>query len=180
MSIPEDGDTDVDQRVTEVAADVDRQFARYFTRVDGLEPFQLDAGFGAGGVVTGATPEGRFTFVRWRWQGRHTGAVGRFDGEKPDEDPDRPFRYVMARGTGNQVTVEGLTVLEERADGVYARRFVDWLSVYSQMGIITPGRPIARTSTEVSDPPAREDLPEPRDRQPDVDTPPAETAASAS
>lgn len=179
MSIPEDGDETINPHVADVAADVERQFGRYFTPVEGHKPFEVDAGFGDQGVVTGATPQGTFTFVRWRWQGRHTGTVGRFDGERPDDDPDRPFRYVMARGTGNQVTVEGLTVLEERADGVYARRFIDWLSVYSQMGIITPGRPIARTSTKLSDPPAREDLPEPRDRLPEVDPPVAKTAASA-
>ncbi|HET6953168.1 MAG TPA: hypothetical protein VFI47_22490, partial [Acidimicrobiales bacterium] len=74
--------------------------------------------------------------------------------------------------TGNQVTVEGLTVLEERADGVYARRFVDWLSVYSQMGIISPGRPIGRSSTEMRDPPDPPDLP-PAQEPPATKTAPA-------
>ena len=154
---PRGGDGDTPQRIEEVERDVERLLGEYITadREQG-EGFHLEEGFGDGGHVTGAAETGQFTFVRWRWRGRHTGRVSRFDGEKPDGT--RPF--LMARGTGNAVTVEGLTILEQRDDGIYARRFVDWLSVYSQMGLISPSRPIGRASTELRDPPERDDLPE--------------------
>ena len=158
---PRGGDGDTPQRLDEVERDVERLLGGYITAdpaVEG-EGFHLEGGFGDGGYVTGTAETGQFTFVRWRWRGRHTGRVNRFDGERPDDT--RPF--LMARGTGNAVTVEGLTILEQRDDGIYARRFVDWLSVYSQMGLISPSRPIGRASTELRDPPKRDDLPEPVD-----------------
>jgi hypothetical protein len=163
---PRGGNGDTQQRLDEVKRDVEGLLGDYITPDRELESegFQLETGFGDGGYVTGAAETGQFTFVRWRWRGRHTVEVNRFDGEKPDGT--RPF--VMARGTGNAVTVEGLTILEQRDDGIYARRFVDWLSVYSQMGLISPSRPIGRASTELRDPPARDDLPErvdPRDQE---------------
>jgi hypothetical protein len=155
---PRGGNGDTPQRLAEVERDVEDLLGEYITPDRELESegFQLEKGFGDGGYVAGAAETGQFTFVRWRWRGRHTGRVNRFDGEKPDGT--RPF--LMARGTGNAVTVEGLTILEQRDDGIYARRFVDWLSVYSQMGLISPSRPIGRASTELRDPPARDDLPE--------------------
>jgi hypothetical protein len=172
MSIPESPDEDTARRVAEVRDDVTQQFEQYFEPIG--EGFEQDAGFGDNGVVTGTSSKGTFTFVRWRWTGLHTGRVSRFDGERPD---DRLRPYFMAQGTGNQVTVEGLTVLEQRGEDVYARRFVDWLSVYSQMGIITPGRPIPRTSTELRDPPDPNELPEPRDRIPEDEPSYAEKTA---
>jgi hypothetical protein len=145
-------------RLDEVKEDVTRLLGKYIEPLDEADGdgFHLETRFGDRGVVTGSSATGEFTFVRWRWRGRHTGTVPRFDGEAP-EAGRRPF--VMARGTGNRVTVEGLTVLEDREDGIYPRRFVDWLSVYSQMGIISVGRPIGRASTELRDPPDPSELP---------------------
>ena len=60
------------------------------------------------------------------------------------------------------MTVEGITTLEitgATMDGetivggeTHARRFVDWLSVYAQLGFVAPARPIGRASTELRDP----------------------------
>jgi hypothetical protein len=174
---PGGGNGDTPQRIDEVKGDVERLLGGYITADPEVESegFQLEEGFGDGGYVTGAAETGQFTFVRWRWRGRHTGRVSRFDGEKPG-GRTRPF--LMARGTGNAVTVEGLTILEQRDDGIYARRLVDWLSVYSQMGLISPSRPIGRTSTELQDPPDPGDLPEPVDPryEQEARTPPAKSA----
>jgi hypothetical protein len=172
------GDGETAERIAEVEGDVVRLFGTYITadpEVRG-EGFELEAGFGDGGSVTGSAATGQFTFVRWRWRGHHTGKVGRFDGETFDKrDPD----FLMARGTGNAVTVEGLTILEERPDGIYPRRFVDWLSVYSQMGIVAPARPIGRASTELRDPPDARTLKPPVDPRDGLDDgrPPAKTAS---
>jgi hypothetical protein len=174
---PGRGDGDTAERIAEVEADVERLFGTYITadpQVRG-EGFEMEGGFGDGGYVLGAAETGQFTFVRWRWRGHHTGRVGRFDGETFDRrDPE----FLMARGTGNAVTVEGLTILEERDDGIYPRRFVDWLSVYSQMGIIAPARPIGRASTELRDPPDPSTLKPPVDPRDGLDEDrPAKTAA---
>jgi hypothetical protein len=176
---PDHGDDGRAGRLREVEEDVGRLLGSYLEPIG--DGFEVEGGFGDEGVVTGSSSRGRFTFVRWRWRGRHTGAVSRFDGEAPDES--RHY-FSMAKGTGNEVTVEGLTVLEERdgEDGTFARRFVDWLSVYSQMGIISPGRPVGRSSTELRDPPDRRELPPRVDpsTQAEQEQPAAKTAPPAS
>ncbi|HET6950312.1 MAG TPA: hypothetical protein VFI47_08055, partial [Acidimicrobiales bacterium] len=105
---PGRGDGGPDQRKAEVEADVTRLFQQYFEagvepHQGGAEPgqggaeprqgYEVESGFGDRGAVTGSTATGKFTFVRWRWRGRHTGTVGRFDGEARDD-----ALFSMARG----------------------------------------------------------------------------------
>jgi hypothetical protein len=117
-----------------VEVDVGDRLGRYFTASDvGDVPagFSRSDDFGEGGIVEGGSDAtSAFTFVRWRWAGYHSGAI-----------PSRAGSDVVA-ATGNDVVVEGLTVVEDdRGDRYRARWFVDWLSVYAQLGVVTLGRP---------------------------------------
>jgi hypothetical protein len=122
-------------------------------RVPGFAP---DSGFGRDGVVIAPPVPGddqavSHVFMRWRWTGI----------DRPH--PARRGRRLSSRGTGNWVTVDGLTILEVTggevdSDGerivaperIYARRLVDWLSVYAQLGLVMEGRPVGLASTEVT------------------------------
>jgi hypothetical protein len=118
--------------------------------------FAPDRGFGRDGVVIAPPVPGddqavSHVFMRWRWTGI----------DRPHSA--RRGRRLPTRGTGNWVTVEGLTVLEvaggeldaegERvvgAERIFARRLVDWLSVYAQLGLVMEGRPAGLPSTVVT------------------------------
>jgi hypothetical protein len=55
--------------------------------------------------------------------------------------------------TGNPVLVEGLTAIESVGGEEFrARWFVDWLSVYAQLGVVAPGRPVKMQNVEVRSP----------------------------
>lgn len=127
--------------VQEVEDDTTGGLGRRFPAVSEEHGFRLVDEFGDGGAVTACVGWRRtMTFVRWRWHGYH---VAPDDVRKEQDEPnDR-----RDRRTGNPVTVEGLTVLESRPDGVYARRFVDWASVYGQLGLAFNGRPVGMANT---------------------------------
>jgi hypothetical protein len=117
--------------------------------------FQPDLHFGREGVVI-APPtrnderDRTHVFMRWRWGGVHLPHPRRLGGR------------LNVQPTGNWVTVEGLTILEVTGgeldveqelitgpEHIYARRLVDWLSVYAQLGLVTAGRPVGMASAMV-------------------------------
>jgi hypothetical protein len=117
--------------------------------------FEPDLHFGRRGVVI-APPtrnddsDRTHVFMRWRWGGVHLPHPRRLGGR------------LHVQPTGNWVTVEGLTILEVTGgeldlehelvtgpDHIYARRLVDWLSVYAQLGLVTEGRPVGMASAMV-------------------------------
>jgi hypothetical protein len=129
----------------QVEADVSGRLGHYFVpdADAGFVGFEAVESFGDEGIVSGSSDSGSsFTFVRWQYGGRHLGAIpSRFGGDD------------VAQPTGNPVIVDGLTVIEHRGDGeVRARWFVDWLSVYTQIGVVTPGRPTRMENIEVRSP----------------------------
>lgn len=110
--------------------------------------FLPDETFGRMGLVLARrTDEQPFAAMRWQWRGIHAA-----DASKPDGTP-------LLRSTGNWVTVEGITTLEitgATMDGetvvggeTRPRRFIDWLSVYAQLGFVIEGRPVGMQATEV-------------------------------
>ena len=125
----------------QVQDDVTARLGPFFV-ADGREFVGYEAveTFGDGGIVAGESDEKhRFTFVRWRWHGRHLGEI-----------PSRFGAAVVAAPTGNPVVVDGLTVVENREDRDFrARWFVDWLSVYAQLGVVVAGRPTRMAKVEV-------------------------------
>jgi hypothetical protein len=142
-------------RRPEVESDVRTTFERFLTETEAEEEEEeevapenrtgyrtLDS-FGDQGVVEATVGGSKFTFVRWRWNGHHRGSIPMIDDEV----------QTFVRPTGNRVSVDGLTILEEREDGVYARRFIDWLSVYAQMGLVFAGRPVGMANTQLIDHP---------------------------
>jgi hypothetical protein len=139
--MPSDAAREVARQVRE---DVARRLGPFFVEDeddDVPSGFTTTSTFGDDGVVEGASETGSaFTFVRWQWRGRHEGSIPTQDG------PD------LVGPTGNPVLVEGLTVVEARDDGEFrARWFVDWLSVYAQLGLVMAGRPTRMENIEVRD-----------------------------
>lgn len=128
-----------------VADDVRTTLERYFP-ADEPESPDLPRGyvpvesFGLQGEFRGTDfrNDKAFRVFRWRWHGRH---------EPGDADPTAR----AGRPTGNNVEVNGLTIVEPGStdDDFTIRRFVDWLSVYAQLGIVFEGRPIGLAQTEV-------------------------------
>ena len=119
----------------QVESEVEERLQRYFSASSvGNEAagYSTVGSFGDEGIVGGASDSGNaFTFVRWRWVGRHDGAI-----------PSRIGDAEMVAPTGNPVVVEGLTAVEVTGEGDFrARWFVDWLSVYAQLGVVVQGRP---------------------------------------
>jgi hypothetical protein len=86
-----------------------------------------------------------FFAVRWRFEGRHVG-------------PIPGFGHTSIAPTGNHVSVSGLTLVENTAPGkptgddlekllrsgtVAFHRFIDWLAVFAQIGVLHLGRPMS-------------------------------------
>jgi hypothetical protein len=86
-----------------------------------------------------------FFAIRWRFEGRHTGVIP-------------GFGHTDIPPTQNMVTVSGLTLVETSAPGaivgddletllrsgtVVFHRFIDWLAVFAQIGVLHLGRPMS-------------------------------------
>ena len=95
-----------------------------------------------------------FFAIRWRFQGRHTGTI---DG----------FGHTSIPATGNEVSISGLTLVENTVPGqkvprdlekllhsktVTFHRFIDWLSVFAQLGVLHLGRPMSLSKISVVPP----------------------------
>jgi hypothetical protein len=83
--------------------------------------------------------------VRWRFDGEHTGRIP-------------GFGHTFIEPTGNKVSVAGLTLVENREPGQQVpadidellrndtlrfQRFIDWLAVFAQLGVLHLGRPMS-------------------------------------
>jgi len=84
-----------------------------------------------------------FFAIRWRFMGRHTGDIN-------------GFGHTKIRPTQNEVSVSGLTLVENtkpgqvvgdldevlKSDSLRFHRFIDWLAVFAQIGVLHLGRPM--------------------------------------
>ena len=84
-----------------------------------------------------------FFAIRWRFTGRHTGEIN-------------GFGHTKIAPTQNEVSVSGLTLVENTKPGQAAddldavlksgtlvfHRFIDWLAVFAQIGVLHLGRPM--------------------------------------
>ena len=130
--MPSDGAREAARQVEE---QVIARLGRYFTPStvgDVKEGYSTAEDFGDNGIVEGGSNSGNgFTFVRWRWAGRHEAPL-----------PARTAGPDLVQETGNPVIVEGVTAVEVDPQGEWrAHWFVDWLSVYAQLGVVAQGRP---------------------------------------
>jgi hypothetical protein len=85
-----------------------------------------------------------FFAVRWRFDGKHTGKIP-------------GFGHTFIEPTGNTVSVPGLTLVENtvlgqevddldkllRGGTIVFQRFIDWLAVFAQLGVLHLGRPMS-------------------------------------
>ncbi len=97
------------------------------------------------GQSTWRSDTSEFFALRWRFDGTHTG-------------PIPGFGHTFIEATGNKVSVSGLTLVESKVPGQSVRgdlvdvlrsktvtfhRFVDWLAVFAQLGVLHLGRPMS-------------------------------------
>jgi hypothetical protein len=83
--------------------------------------------------------------IRWRFEGRHTGSIP-------------GFGHTSIAPTGNMVSVSGLTLVQNTVPGtsidddldsllrsgtIVFHRFIDWLAVFAQIGVLHLGRPMS-------------------------------------
>lgn len=83
--------------------------------------------------------------VGWRFVGEHTGRIA-------------GFGHTFIEATHNKVSVSGLTLVENRAPGqplsgdlerllrgdtIVFQRYIDWLAVFAQLGVLHLGRPMS-------------------------------------
>jgi len=127
----------------QVEEEVIARLGRYFARDDVGDVsagYSTAEDFGDNGIVEGSADGGNgFTFVRWRWAGRH---------EEPI--PARAGGPDLVEPTGNPVVVEGITAVEMDAQGEWrVHWFVDWLSVYAQLGVVAQGRPTKMANVDL-------------------------------
>jgi hypothetical protein len=87
--------------------------------------------------------DSEFFAIRWRFTGRHTGDIN-------------GFGHTKIRPTQNIVSVSGLTLVENLKPGqsvgdldevlksgtIVFHRFIDWLAVFAQIGVLHLGRPM--------------------------------------
>ena len=107
----------------------------------------LDGKLSADRSIGGSTwrnDKSEFFAVRWRFAGRHERAIP-------------GFGHTVIPPTHNEVTVSGLTLVENtapgqvvddidkvlRSDTVVFHRFIDWLAVFAQIGVLHLGRPMS-------------------------------------
>ncbi|MEP7045687.1 MAG: hypothetical protein ABI949_03350 [Ilumatobacteraceae bacterium] len=92
-----------------------------------------------------STDTSDFFAIRWRFEGRHTGKIP-------------GFGHTDIPPTQNMVSVSGLTLVENtspvtsvgddlekllRTGTVVFHRFIDWLAVFAQIGVLHLGRPMS-------------------------------------
>lgn len=97
------------------------------------------------GASNWRTDKSEFFVIRWRFEGRHARAIA-------------GFGHTSIRPTFNTVTVSGLTLVENTVPGqnvpddidellksntLVFQRFVDWLAVFAQIGVLHLGRPMS-------------------------------------
>jgi len=84
-----------------------------------------------------------FFAIRWRFTGRHTGEIN-------------GFGHTKIPPTNNEVSVSALTLVENtkpgqavgdldevlRSQSIIFHRFIDWLAVFAQIGVLHLGRPM--------------------------------------
>jgi hypothetical protein len=115
---------------------------------DGVIGAFLDGNFDADGSLGDATwrsGSSEHFAIRWRFDGVHTGRIP-------------GFGHTFIEATGNHVTVSGLTLVENRIPGqrvpddleellnsgtLEFQRYVDWLAVFAQLGVLHLGRPMS-------------------------------------
>ena len=95
------------------------------------------------GQSTWSSDEGQFFAVRWRFMGKHVG-------------PINGFGHTQIAPTQNEVSVSGLTLVQNKkpgqvvgdleevlkSDTIIFHRFIDWLAVFAQIGVLHLGRPM--------------------------------------
>lgn len=99
------------------------------------------------GESTWRSETSQFFAVRWRFEGKHVG-------------PIPGFGHTFIAPTENMVSVSGLTLVENtapndaalddletllRSGKVVFHRFIDWLAVFAQIGVLHLGRPMPLT-----------------------------------
>lgn len=97
------------------------------------------------GQSTWRSATSEFFAVRWRFEGRHVGTIP-------------GFGHIVIKPTNNKVSVSGLTLVENTVPGqsvpgdlddvlrsgtVVFHRFIDWLAVFAQIGVLHLGRPMS-------------------------------------
>ena len=97
------------------------------------------------GVASWRSDGSEFFAIRWRFTGKHTGRIP-------------GFGNTYIEPTQNAVSVSGLTLVENTAPGqtvgddldallrkgtVIFQRYIDWLAVFAQLGVLHLGRPMS-------------------------------------
>jgi hypothetical protein len=97
------------------------------------------------GPANWRTDASEFFAIRWRFDGRHTNRIP-------------GFGHTFIEATNNTVSVSGLTLVENtvpgqtvtddlekllRTDSIVFQRFIDWLAVFAQIGVLHLGRPMS-------------------------------------
>jgi hypothetical protein len=103
--------------------------------------FRVDREIGEASWRSG---DSEFFAVRWTFTGKHTGQIP-------------GFGHTFIEATDNAVTVSGLTLVQNtepaqrvddldtllRGGSVVFHRFIDWLAVFAQIGVLHLGRPMS-------------------------------------
>jgi hypothetical protein len=96
------------------------------------------------GNATWRSGDTEFFAIRWTFDGKHTGRIP-------------GFGHTFIEATGNKVSVSGLTLVENTKPGqqvddldallrtrtVIFQRFIDWLAMFAQLGVLHLGRPMS-------------------------------------
>ncbi len=96
------------------------------------------------GNATWRSGDSEFFAIRWTFDGTHTGRIP-------------GFGHTFIEATGNRISVSGLTLVENTKPGqqvddlekllrsrtVIFQRFIDWLAVFAQLGVLHLGRPMS-------------------------------------
>jgi len=95
------------------------------------------------GTSTWRSDDSEFFAIRWRFVGKHVGFIN-------------GFGHTRIAPTQNNVSVSGLTLVQNRKPGqvvtdldevlksgtLVFHRFIDWLAVFAQIGVLHLGRPM--------------------------------------
>ena len=96
------------------------------------------------GEASWRSESSEFFAVRWRFDGKHSGKIP-------------GFGHTFIAATGNMISVPGLTLVENTVPGqqvddldkllrggtIVFQRFIDWLAVFAQLGVLHLGRPMS-------------------------------------
>lgn len=123
----------VDETLHAVAEDLTEGFGSIFEEREPLRPVGLFENELVGTMPDAESGVSLVAVLAWEWPVRHVG-------------------YLQGTpATLRDVTLRGMTVIDDRGDGRQLARYIDWLGLYAELGALSIARPLVEDRKAIED-----------------------------